>query len=323
MKSWIRFFAAIGSAALAAFSVSSSAQDVPYPKGNIEMTVLFPAGSSADVTARLLAQGMARQLGVNVVAVNRPGAGGAIGYKHVAAQKPDGYAVVWNSNSISTTYHSGQLPFDYKSFDPVARVLVESVVVAVRSESKWKTLKELIADAKSRPGAITVANSGVGSHTHLSGVVLFKTADAEVTDVPYAAAQIVPNLMGGHVDVMVQFPGALAGNVAAGKIRVLANLSARRDPAFPDVPTARELGLDIALDAWRGVAVPKGTPQPVITALEKAIRETVQSPDFTAAAAKLYVSPGFLPAAEFAKMIANEDAYLARVMEQIGLKKSP
>lgn len=323
MKTWIRFFAAVGSAALAAFSVSSGAQDVPYPKGNIEMTVLFPAGSSADVTARLLAQGMARQLGVNVAAVNRPGAGGAIGYKYIAAQKADGYAVVWNSNSISTTYHSGQLPFDYKSFDPVARVLVESVVVAVRSESKWKTLKELVADAKSRPGAITVANSGVGSHTHLSGVVLFKTADAQVTDVPYAAAQIVPNLMGGHVDVMVQFPGALAGNVAAGKIRLLANLSAQRDPAFPDVPTARELGLDIALDAWRGVAVPKGTPRPVIAALEKAIRETVQSPDFTAAAAKLYVSPGFLPAAEFGKMIATEDAYLARVMEQIGLKKSP
>ena len=322
MKTWIRFFAAVGGAALAAFSVSSSAQEAPYPKGNIEMTVLFPAGSSADVTARLLAQGMARQLGVNVVAVNRPGAGGAIGYKHVAAQKPDGYAVVWNSNSISTTYHSGQLPFDYKSFDPVARVLVESVVVAVRSESKWKTLKELIADAKSRPGAITVANSGVGSHTHLSGVVLFRTADAQVTDVPYAAAQIVPNLMGGHVDVMVQFPGALAGNVAAGKIRLLANLSAQRDPAFPDVPIARELGLDIALDAWRGVAVPKGTPQSVIAALEKAIRETVRSPDFTAAAAKLYVSPGFLPAAEFGKMIATEDAYLARVMEQIGLKKS-
>lgn len=323
MKTWTGILTALGGAALAAFSVSSSAQDVPYPKGNIEMTVLFPAGTSADVTARLLAQGMARQLGVNVVAINRAGAGGAIGYKYVAAQKPDGYSVVWNSNSISTTYHSGQLPFDYKSFDPVARVLVESVVVAVRSESKWKTLKELIADAKSRPGAITVANSGVGSHTHLSGVVLFRTADAQVTDVPYAASQIIPNLMGGHVDAAVQFPGALAGNVTAGKIRVLAALSSQRDPAFPEVPIARELGLDIALDAWRGVAVPKGTPQPVIAALEKAIRETVQSPDFTAAAAKLYVSPGFLPAAEFGKMIATEDAYLARVMEQIGLKKSP
>lgn len=323
MKTSLKILAAIGSAVLAAFSLSTAAQEAPFPKSNIEMTVLFPAGTSADVTARVLAQGMAKQLGVNVVAVNRPGAGGAIGYKHVAAQKPDGYSIVWNSNSISTTYHSGQLSFDYRSFDPVARVLVESVVVAVRSDSKWKTLKELIADAKARPGAITVANSGVGSHTHLSGVVLFKTADAAVTDVPYAASQIIPNLMGGHVDAVIQFPGALAGNVAGGKIRLLAALSTQRDPSFPDVPTARELGLDIALDAWRGVAVPKGTPQPVIAALEKAIREAVQSPEFSAAAAKLYVSPGFLPAAEFGQMIAKEDAYIGRVMEQIGLKKSP
>jgi tripartite-type tricarboxylate transporter receptor subunit TctC len=312
---------------LAAFgslhSLLAIAQEGAYPKGNIEMTVLFPAGTSADVTARVLAQGMVKQLGVNVLPVNRPGAGGAIGYRHLAAQKPDGYSIVWNSNSISTTYHSGQLAFDYRTFDPVARVLVESVVVAVRSDSKWRTLKELVADAKSRPGALTVANSGVGSHTHLSGVVLFKTADAQITEVPYAAAQIIPNLMGGHVDAVVQFPGALAGNVTAGRIRVLAALSSQRDPLFPDVPLARELGLDVALDAWRGIAVPKGTPQAVIAALEKAIRETVQSPDFAAAAAKLYVSPGFLPAVEFGKMIAAEDAYLARVMEQIGLKKSP
>lgn len=314
----------IGGMLLAAVAAPAIGQDVPYPrKGNIEITVLFPAGSSADVTARVLAQGIAKQLGVNVVAVNRPGAGGAIGYKYVAAQKPDGYSLVWNSNSISTTYHSGQLPFDYRSFDPVARVLLESVVVAVRSDSKWKTFKELLADAKSRPDAITVANSGVGSHTHISAVALFRTAGARVTDVPYAAAQIVPNLMGGQIDAAVQFPGALAGHVQAGRLRLLVALSAQRDPAFPDVPTARELGIDVALDAWRGIAVPRGTPQAVISVLEKAIREVAQSAEFAAATEKLYVRPGFLPAAEFGKLIAAEDAYLARIMEQIGLKKSP
>ena len=103
-------------------------QENPFPQknSNIEITVLFPAGSSADITARVLAEGMGRQLGVNVLVVNRPGAGGAVGYKYVAGQKPDGYALVWNSNSISTTFHSGQLGFDYRAFDAVARVLVES-----------------------------------------------------------------------------------------------------------------------------------------------------------------------------------------------------
>src|SRR5438034_5953299 len=149
----------------------------PFPqKAPIEITVLFPAGTSADVTARLLADGMSKQLGAKVIVFNRPGAGGAIGYKYVAAQKADGYSVVWNSNSISTTYHSGMLPFDYRAFDPVARVLVESPVLAVRADAPWKTLAEFLADAKARPGKLTVGNSGVGSHTHIASVTLFKAA---------------------------------------------------------------------------------------------------------------------------------------------------
>src|SRR5436190_13061441 len=122
---------------LAAFA--AHAQEFPQ-RGPLEITVLFPAGSSADVTARMLADGMAKQLNQRVLVVNRPGAGGAIGYKHAASQKPDGYALVWNSNSISTTFHSGQSPLDFQAFDAVARVLVESVVLAVRADSKWKNL---------------------------------------------------------------------------------------------------------------------------------------------------------------------------------------
>src|SRR6185503_20849255 len=158
----------------------SGAQEQVFPQKNvIEMTVLFPAGSSADVTARLLADGMGKQLGTNVVVINRPGAGGAIGYKYVAAQKADGYSLVWNSNSISTTYYSGTLAFNYEAFDPVARALNESPVLAVRTESKWKTLADAIAAAKSQPKGITVGNSGVGSHTHISSAALFKAAGVE------------------------------------------------------------------------------------------------------------------------------------------------
>ncbi|MGZ5150171.1 MAG: tripartite tricarboxylate transporter substrate binding protein [Burkholderiales bacterium] len=308
--------------ALVSLAAVASAQEVAYPKrGNIEITVLFPAGSSADVTARLLAQGIAKNLGANVMVVNRPGAGGAIGYKYVASQKPDGYSLVWNSNSISTTYHSGQLAFDYRAFDPVARVLIESPVLAVRGDARWKTLADLITDAKSRPGKITVANSGVGSHTHITSVALFKTAGVDVLDVPYSAAQIVPSLLGGHVDAMVQLPGALAGHVQNGTIRILAAVTQKRDAALPDAPTAQEQGVEVALDAWRGIAVPKGTPRAIIAALETAIRATCESADFIQGSDKLYVRPAFLPAQEFGELIANEDTQLARIMQSIGLKK--
>ena len=306
--------------AVLAFPVLS--QEEPFPKkGNVEITVLFPAGSSADITARVLAEGMGRQLGVNVLVVNRPGAGGAVGYKYVASQKADGYSLVWNSNSISTTYHSGQLAFDYRAFDAVARVLVESPLLAVRGDAKWKSLGEFIADAKARPGKITVANSGTGSHTHISSVALFKAASAEVNDIPYGVQQVVPNLLGGHVDSTVQLPGALSSHIKSGAVRVLAALIPKRDPALPEVPTALEQGVNVSVEAWRGIAVPKGTPIGAIAVLEHAIRRTVESPEFVKASEKFAVRPAFMPAAEFAELIAKEDADLARLMQLIGLKK--
>src|SRR5262245_44641455 len=301
---------------------TAQAQEPPFPqKGPIEITVLFPAGSSADVTARLLADGMSRQLGTNVLVVNRPGAGGALGYRYVAGQKPDGYSLVWNSNSISTTYHSGTLAFDYKAFEPVAQVLVESPVLAVRSDSKWRTLADAVADAKARPKGVTIANSGVGSHTHISSVALFRTAGAEAVDVPFGAAQVITSVLGGQVDAAVQLPAALAGNVRAGQMRLLAALIAKRDPAFPDVPTARESGVDVTLEAWRGIAVPKGTPQPVIATLEEAIRKTVASKEFVDGCERLGARPAFLGSNEFGKLIAKEDTELAQLMTIIGLKK--
>jgi tripartite-type tricarboxylate transporter receptor subunit TctC len=305
------------------FATEVHAQEPQFPqKGPIEITVLFPAGSSADVTARLLADGMSKQLGgAKVIVLNRPGAGGAIGYRYVASQKPDGYSLVWNSNSISTTFHSGMLPFDYHAFDPVARVLVESPVLAVKADAKWKTLADLVADAKSRPKGITVGNSGAGSHTHISSVALFKATGGTVIDVPFGQAQVVPSLLGGEVDAVMQLPAALSSYVKAGQVRLLAALVPVRDPALPDVPTAREQGFDVSLAAWRGIAAPKGAPGPAIASLEGAIRKTAESAEFVQACEKLGVHPAFMPAREFGELIAREDTELARLMQLIGLKK--
>jgi len=313
----------LGAALLATEAAPSHAQEPQFPqKGPIEITVLFPAGSSADVTARLLADGMSKNLGAaKVIVFNRPGAGGAIGYKHVASQKADGYSVVWNSNSISTTFHSGMLPFDYREFEAVARALVESPVLAVKADSKWKALADLIADAKSRPKGITVGNSGVGSHTHISSVALFRATGGTVVDIPFGQAQVVPSLLGGEVDAVMQLPAALSAYVKSGQVRLLAALVSARDPALPDVPTAREQGFDVSLAAWRGIAAPKGTPKAAVAALEAAIRKTAESSDFAQACEKLGVHPAFMPAAEFGQLIAKEDAELARLMQLIGLKK--
>ena len=298
------------------------AQEPPFPqRGPLEITVLFPAGSSADVTARMLADGMSRQLSQRVLVVNRPGAGGAIGYKYVQAQKPDGYSLVWNSNSISTTYHSGQLGFDYQAFDAVARVLVESVVLAVKSDSRWRTLQDFVAEGKAKPKSLNVGHSGIGSHTHISLAALTSKAGMDVNEVPFGAAQVVPSLLGGHVDAVVQLPGALAAPVKQGQVRLIAALIPNRDPALPEVATAKEQGIDVSLEAWRGIAVPRGTPRAAISQLESAIRNAVGSMEFVKGSENLGVRPAFMPADEFGALIAKEDAELARLMQRIGLKK--
>ena len=257
---------AVAIALTAAVPATAYAQD-DFPGGKpIELTVLFPAGTSADVTARVLAEGMSRQLKSNIVVVNRPGAGGAIGYKYLAAQAPDGHHIVWNSNSISTSYHSGMLVFDYKEFDLVAQVQVETPLLVVKADAPWKGLSDLVASAKANPGKITVGNSGIGSHTHMTSIALFKAVGAEVVDVPFGAAQVIPSLLGAHVQAVVQLPGALVSHVKAGSLRVLAALSAKRDPAFPEVATAREQGINIGAELWRGIAVPKGRQQSEMSA---------------------------------------------------------
>src|SRR6202795_2634320 len=142
-------------AALVSGMLASDLHSQAFPGGRpVEMTVMFGAGSAADVTARYLADGMSKILGAPVPVVNRTGGGGAIGYSHVQQQRPDGHSIIWNSNSISTNYHSGILSFDYKAFDAVARVSVETPAIAVRSDSPWKSLNELVDFGKANPAKL-------------------------------------------------------------------------------------------------------------------------------------------------------------------------
>lgn len=297
----------------------SHAQD-NYPSKPIELNVMFPAGSSADVVARLLADGLQRQLGQQVIVNNRPGAGGAIAYKYVQSQKPDGYTLVFNSNSISTVYHSGLTPFDYKAFDPVARVTIENPVVAVKSDAPWNNLKDLVEHLKAKPGQLRLGNSGYGSHTHITAVAFFNGQGVDPLHVPFAAAQVVTSLLGGHIDALVQLPSALAPHVRAGTVKIIGTLATKRDPAFPNVLTAKEQGFDFQADMWRGVAAPRGTPPAVLAKLEGAVQKAVNAPEFRQHGEKNGFVPAFQPAKEFGTTIATEDALLAKLMAKSGIK---
>lgn len=309
-----------GAAAWAALGLGSAALAQNYPTKPVELIVMFPAGSSADVVARLLADGMSRSLGQQVVVMNRPGAGGAIAYRYVQSAKPDGYTMVLNSNSISTVYHSGLTRFDYKAFDPVARVSVENPVVAVRYDAPWKDLREMVAASRKKPGDIKLGNSGTGSHTHFTAVAFFSAQQVDVMHVPFGASQVVSSLLGGDIDALVQLPSALVPMVKAGKLRILGTLASTRDPAFPDVPTAIEQGFNYQAELWRGIAVPKGTPAQVVAALEAAVKAAVNAPDFKSQGDKIGFSPAFQGPKEFGSTIATEDALIGSLMTKTGLK---
>jgi tripartite-type tricarboxylate transporter receptor subunit TctC len=310
-----------GSAVAVGLLLAAQPAVAQFPTKAVEMSVPFGAGNAADVTARYLADGMTKRLGVPVTVVNRPGAGGSVAFAHVAQQRGDGYAIAYITSTISTSYYSGVLTFDHTAFAPVARVTIETPVLVVRADATWKTVGDMVTEAKQNPGKFRIGNSGIGTHTHLSASALFLGAGATIIDVPFGTGQATVNLLGGRVEGVVQLPPALIGQVKSGELRVLAALGSKRDRIFPDIPTATEAGFPVALDLWRGIVVPKGTPAEAVKKLEESIRGTVESPEFLQAGEKIGFLPAFLPAREFGQLIATDDAKLASVMDALGLKK--
>lgn len=309
----------LAAAATALLTAPALAQQ--YPAGKpIEMTTLFGAASASTQTARVLADGMAKILGTPVPVIDKPGAGGAVGYTYLSQQKPDGYSLVWSSNSISTTFHNGQLPFDYKNLEHIARVTIENPALAVKADAPWKTLKELMDYAKANPEKIKVGNSGQGSQTHIASVALFNSIGAKIVPVHRSGGQATADLLAGRIEVAVQFPQAVLPHVKSKDLRVLALLGNIPDPAFPEVKSAKQQGYNINMGLWRGISAPKGTPKAVIAKLQDAIKKTVDSPEFKEAGNKIGFTPAYQPSDAFTKMIAEDDKHLATVIK--GIKAS-
>jgi tripartite-type tricarboxylate transporter receptor subunit TctC len=321
---------ALAAAALAILAAPGLAQEEPkapkpkakaevsFPAGKtIEMVALFGAQSASTATARELAKLMEKSLGAPVVIADKPGAGGAKGYIYLSQQKPDGYSVVWSSNSISTTFHSGQLPFDYKGLEHIARVTVENPALAVKTDAPWKTLKELMEYAKANPDKVRVGNSGQGSQTHIASVALFTSVGAKVIPVHRTGGQATADLLAGRIEVIVQFPQAVVPHVKSGDLRVLALLSSIPDPVFPTVKSAKAQGYNIDMPLWRGISAPKGTPKAVMAKLQGAIKKAVESPEFKEAGQKIGFTPAYQPSDAFVKTIAEDDKRTAAVIKEI------
>lgn len=311
-----------GAAALA-FTLGASADKsyAEYPEKPVEMTILF--GSTANTIGQLLADLMSKNLSQPVVPVSRTGGGGAVGYKHVHSTPADGYNIVWNSNSISTSHYNGNIDFTYEDFTPIARVSTEVPALAVRTDSGWNSLSDMIEAVKKSDDKLKVGISGKGSFTHLTSVALLSAAGIgdKVIYVPYDRGRAPAELLGGRIDAAIQFPGQFASHAEAGTLKILAVTSDERIELLPDVPTAKEQGVDVNITMWRGLAAPKGTPAEVVSALEEAAKKATESEEFKKASEKIGFTLAYMPADKFGELIAEDDQKISKLMDELGLKK--
>lgn len=311
-------------AALAGSVIAMSAGPVlaDFPEKPVEFIIPFGAGGGADIEGRLLAKEMSSALGVPVVPVNKPGAGGAVTYTFVKNAKPDGYTVAWNSTSILTSTNLGNVPFKHDALDHIGRVEFQPMPFAVRADAPWQTFEEFVEQCRAEPGTLKVANSGTGSATHLGAIALVTAADCEVVHLPVGIKRRNASVLSGEAHAMLApLTGAL--NLAkAGKFRLLVTLGAERNKVIPDVPTAKELGFDAELDLFRGLSVPKGTPEAVKAKLADAMTKAAQSDAFRKLAEEKGFTVAPLPVNRFEALLAEEDKRIAAIIQGAGLNEN-
>ena len=308
-------------AILVALSFSATAFSADYPSKAVQMLIPFGAGGSADSMGRMMAKSSEKHLGQNIVAVNRPGAGGGIMLTALKEAKADGYTIGWGSTGILTATNIGNVPFKHDVFTHVARIGYSAMPIAVRADAPWNSFEEFAAYAKANPNKIKIGNAGTGSATHLTPIFLEKELGLQFVHVPLGAKRRVPSLLGGEVEAICVPLPEVAGQVQAGKAKVLVIPSAERDPGFPDVPTMKELGYDVVIELFRGISVPKDTPDDVVAKLESAFEKGSQEPEFIEFAKKNSFNISFMNREEFNKYIMPMDDKIANVMTETGLKK--
>ena len=315
--------ASIAGCVLALGSIGAIAQDA-FPTRAITMVVPFPPGGVADVTGRPTAAALEKILKQPIAVSNRPGAGGAVGNAAVANAKPDGYTILMALSSISVIPAADVL-FDRKpaysldQFAPIALITADPTILTIHPSLPAKTLKELVALARSKPGQLSYSTSGIYGALHMPMEMFLHAAKLKMRHVPTTGGgPAITALLGGHVDLTAGGPAAITPHVKAGKLRPLASWGPKRHEGFPDVPTFKELGYDIEYLIWAGMFAPKGTPEPVMKVLRDAARRAVEDPEFKGMMAKVNSPIHYLDAPDFQKFWMADAKRLADVVKVVG-----
>ncbi len=253
----------------------------PFPSRVITIICPPAPGGISDTLTRALAASAQQVFGVPVIVENKPGGANAIGLNYGAHASPDGYTVTYVVAELAILPHLGLSPISPADFDLLARTNYNPAAVTVRSDAKWRTLQELLRDARTNPNSIRVGNSGTGSIWHLAALALQEEAKVQFKHIPFnGAAPAVQALLGGHVDMVCVSTVEVQSHVEAKKLRILAVLTTQRDPIFPNVPCAHELGYDVDIGAWGGLALPQNVPKQIRQILLEGFRKAFKDQKF-------------------------------------------
>jgi tripartite-type tricarboxylate transporter receptor subunit TctC len=295
----------------------AAAQAQTYPAKPVKIIVPYPPGGAVDVVTRKMAAKLQEQTGQTFYVENKAGATGTIGLAQVAQSPADGYTLAANDTTYALLPHIfKKLPFDYAhDLQPVGAFVFAPMGVAVKADSKFKTLSDLTAAAKSEPGKVTYGTGGAGTTPHFVSEALGIAAGVKYMHIPFkGAGEATMGMLSGTVDFQVASTPGVMGNVKGGKVRVLAVSGDKRAAGLPDVPTFAEAGIkNFGLINFTGLWAPKGTPQAVIDRLQKEIAAAMASPDMKAFAESIASEPGYWNAAMFAKDLTERTAYWGKV----------
>jgi tripartite-type tricarboxylate transporter receptor subunit TctC len=320
-KSGLRRLLLVGAAALLS---ASGVLAQSYPSKPIRFIVPYPPGGGTDIVARLLAAKMTTSMGQPVIVDNKPGASTIIGTEMLAKAPPDGYTIgmITDSHAINQVFFP-KLPYDsIKDFEPISQLVFVPLALVAHPSLNVKTVPELIAAAKAKPGKINYASIGSGTPHHISMEWLKSMAGISMTHIPYkGVAPALTDLVAGQVDVMFTGTSSALPYVKAGRLNALAVSSAKRQPSFPDTPSVAESGLpEFDFMTWYGLAMPAGTPSAITQRVNQEIASALNQPDVKERLASLGVVGAPSSPLEFAAFIKSESVKLSRIVKTTGVK---
>lgn len=302
-----------------------SMAQVKYPTRPIQLICPWGAGGGTDRVARMLAVLLEKDLGQPVTVVNRTGGGGAVGHTAGATAAPDGYTLTIVTVEIAMMHWMGLAKVTYKDFKPVGLVNLDPAGVNVRADAPWNTLKELLDYAKANPGKLKATGTGKGGIWDLARAGMLKAAGIPIDAIPWVpsegAAPGLAELVAGGVQVVTCSLPEARSMIEAKKVKALAIMGEKRAELFPEVPTLKELGIDWSIGTWRGIGVPKDTPDEIVKILEKSLEKAVASPDYKDFMNKNGFGITWMPSAEYGKFMAESDKMMGSIMKEVGLVK--